>query len=104
MKKMNLILNSFLQALGTLVYIAIVVGIMSNGDKIFSNDKGLLIGMAMLMLFVVSAAICGFLVFGKSIILFLENQKKEALKLLYFTIGWMAIFLAIILLISVALR
>jgi hypothetical protein len=104
MKKMNIALTSFLQALGTFTYVLVVVMIMSNGEKIFSSDKGLLIGVTMLMLFIVSAAICGTLVLVKPIMLYLDNQKKEALKLLYFTIGWLAIFTVVILAVAVLMK
>lgn len=104
MKKINIVLGSFLQALATLVYVGVVVEIMNNGQRIFGKVSGLLGGVAILMLLIVSAATCGFLVFGKSIILFLENQKKESLKLLYFTIGWLALFTFIILFVASLMR
>ncbi|MDD5731314.1 MAG: hypothetical protein PHU42_00220 [Patescibacteria group bacterium] len=100
MKKTSIVLTSFLQAIGTLIYVMIVVVIMNSGTKTLDQTDGALVGVAVLMLLVVSAAICGFLVFGKPVILFLENKKKEALKMLYFTIGWLALFTIIILVIA----
>jgi len=104
MRKMNVITSSFLQALATFAYVLVIVEIMNNGQKLFGNANNLLGGVAMLMLLVVSAAVCGFLVFGKPVMLFLENQKKEALKLLYLTIGWLVAFTAIILAVAVLVQ
>jgi len=104
MKKVNIVLSSFLRALGTFAYVLVIVEIMNNGQKLFGNANGLLGGAAILMLFVVSAAICGLLVLGKPVMLYLDNQKKEALKLLYLTIGWLALFTAIILAVAVLVR
>jgi len=104
MKGNKIISGSFLQALSVSVYVLIVVTIMNNGERIFGKANGILGGVAILMLLVVSATICGFLVFGKPIMLFLENQKKESLKLLYLTIGWLVLFTFIILVIAALMR
>ena len=104
MKKTNLVLKSFLQAILTFAYVLIVVEIMNNGEKIFGKANGLLGGAAILMIFVVSAALCGLLVLGKPIMLYLDNQKKEALKLIYFTIAWLVVFTAVILAVAMLLQ
>jgi hypothetical protein len=41
----------------------------------------------MLLLFVTSAAITGFLVFGKPVMLYIDGKKREAVSLLGYTIG-----------------
>jgi len=45
----------------------------------------------MLILLVISATITGMLVLGKPILLYLENKKIEAIKMLSYTVGWLAI-------------
>ena len=104
MKKTNIVLNGFLRALATFAYVLIVVLIMNNGEKIFGKVNGFLMGVTMLMIFVVSATICGLLVLAKPIMLYLDNQKKEALKLLYLTILWLAFFTVAILVTAVIWR
>jgi len=47
----------------------------------------------MLLLLVISVAITGFAVFGKSIMWYLDGKKKEAPSLLFLTIGFFALIL-----------
>ena len=47
----------------------------------------------MLSLLVVSAAVMAILVFGRPVLLYLDNKKKEALAMLFYTIGWLAVIL-----------
>ena len=93
MKKHNLILRSFANAGGTVLYICAVALFFSNAEKIFGNEKSFLIPVFMLLLFVISASITGLLVLGKPIHLYLSGSKKEAVVLLIATLGWMVIFL-----------
>lgn len=75
-----------LNSLGVLVYVFLVSLFMNNGSKIFGQaDNKLLTPIIALMLFIVSALITGYLVLGKPIMLFLENEKKAGLKLLAYT-------------------
>ena len=48
-----------------------------------------IIPIAMLLLFVTSAAITGFLVFGKPAMLYIDGKKREAVSLLGYTLGIM---------------
>jgi mannose/fructose/N-acetylgalactosamine-specific phosphotransferase system component IIC len=49
------------------------------------------IPIAMLLLLVCSAAITGFLVFGKPVMLYIDGNKKEAISLLGYTLGILVI-------------
>lgn len=66
-----------------------IVFIMYNADKVFGKMKGISDPIAMLMLFVLSAAITGSLVIGRPILLYLDGLKKEAVKMFLFTVGFM---------------
>ena len=44
-----------------------------------------------LSLLVLSASIMAILVFGKPVLLYLDNQKKDAITLLFYTVSWLAI-------------
>jgi len=96
MEKTSYVIKSLVLAAATFLYIAGIVFLISNGEKIFGPKETLIIPIFMLLLLVVSATITGLLVFGKPIMLYLDNRKKEAFTLLFGTIGWLAIFLLLI--------
>ncbi len=89
MKGPNIILTSFLQALGVFIYILLVVQIISALTHLFPEPDQFWQPVILLLLFVVSVAITGLLVLAKPIILYLDGLKKEAIKLFGWTIGWL---------------
>jgi len=93
MKK--LVLIGFLHALGVAVYVTIVAFIMQNGEKIFGTMKDIFGPTAFLLLFVISATITSSLVFGRSVLMYLENRKKEAVYLLFSIIGWLFVLILV---------
>jgi len=98
----KLIFNGFLQAFGVATYIVLVSLLMSNAQRIFGKMDTFFGPVAFLMLFVLSAAITGSLTLGRSVILYLDNHKKEAVKLFLYTVGWLflltvAVFFAVFL-------
>lgn len=97
----KLIRRSFLNALGTVAYIILVGTIMRNAEKIFGKVDDIFAPVIVLTLFVLSAAITGSLILGKPVLLFLEGNKSEAIKLFTYTLGWLAIALLLIVTISV---
>lgn len=96
MQKLNLTLTSFLNALGIAIYIVGVALLMQNGEKIFGKMDNLFGPVAFLLLFIVSAAITGALALGKPALLYFNNQKKEAIKLFLYTIGWIFLMTVIV--------
>ena len=93
--------HSFFHSLGVVVYIILVAALIMNGDKLFNEMNNLLAPIAFLMLFTLSAAIVGLLIFGRPVYMFLNGQKKEALSFMFHTIGFLiieAIFVFVILL------
>jgi hypothetical protein len=80
--------SAFLNAFGTAVYIVIIASLMYFFQESFPKDaNNFLIPIAMLLLFVFSAALTGFLVFGKPAMIYLDGKKKEAISLLFYTLG-----------------
>ena len=67
---------------------------MQNGDKLFGKNNNVATVMAFLMLFVFSATVVGGLVLAKPVMLYLDGQKKEAVKMLLCTVGWLLILMA----------
>jgi hypothetical protein len=79
-------------------YIALIVwGINTVGAILHDKPDTLFIPMAMLSLFVLSAAIMGFLFLSEPLKLFLEGQKQEAVYFFLKTVGIFACFVAIFL-------
>ena len=66
------------------------------------KSNTILVPITLLMLFVMSASITGFLIFGKPVQVYLDGKKKEALSLLMQTLVFFSIitFSAIILLVT----
>ena len=89
---MNRILKgAFINSVGTFVYIVLVVSLIFS-MRVFSGQKdNIIIPVAMLLLFVCSASITGFLVFGKPLMLYIDGKKKEAVSLLVHTIAMLAL-------------
>lgn len=56
------------------------------------QSNSFIVPIALLLLFVLSASITGYFIFGKPILLYLDNQKKEAYRLLQFTLIYLSTF------------
>lgn len=83
--------RAILDSFGTVVYIILVVSLIFSLQAFASEPDTIIIPIAMLLLFVCSAAITGFLVFGKPVMLYLDGKKKDAVKLLSYTLGMLVI-------------
>lgn len=93
MFKEKLMLVALKQALGVAIYIMFVSILMNYGGKIVGDDKTFLGPIAFLMLFVISAATTGYLVVGKSILLYIDGAKKSAVRLFGLTVLWLVLFM-----------
>lgn len=98
MHKNSLLKMSIGQASGTILYVMLVAGLMFNGEAIFGQMQSYWAPVAFLLLFVVSAAITGYLVLGRSILMYWDGLKKEAMQLAMMTVGWLALVMILILL------
>ena len=80
---------ALINSVGTALYIILIVSFMYLGVKgIFGREETILIPIAMLMLFVFSAAFTGALVFGRPIMWYLDGKKRQALSLIFYTLGF----------------
>jgi len=100
----KLIQRSLLNALGTIAYVSVVATIMQNGEKVFESINETIAPIAFLTLFVLSAAVTGGLVLGKPVLMYLDSQKKEAIKLFLYTLCWLALAIVILLTASVLFK
>jgi hypothetical protein len=70
----------FLRALGAAVYIILIVLIVNGVSTFFASQEGTLaIPMTMLSLFVLSAAVMGYLFLAEPISLLVAGHKREAI-------------------------
>lgn len=93
----KLVLVSFIHAVCLAVYVAGISFVLNNGETIFGRTKfSFLAPFSFLMLFVFSAAVCGALVLGRPVMLFIENKKSESVKMFFYTIGWILLVMVLI--------
>ena len=79
--------RAFINSVGTFLYILLLV-LFVFSLQTFSRQKDIIIiPIALLLLFVSSAAITGFLIFGKPVMLYIDGKKREAISLLGYTLG-----------------
>lgn len=83
----KIIKRALIDSIGTTLYIILVVSFIFSLQIFSKKEDIIIIPIAMLLLFVSSAAITGFLVFGKPVMLYLDGKKKEAVALLGYTLG-----------------
>jgi len=96
MEKNKLFKIAALHSLGVVVYIFLVSLVLNNGERIFgAEDNELISPVIFLLLFVFSALLTSGLILGKPILLYLDGQKKESVKLLLATGTGLFIFLLI---------
>ena len=86
MKNEKIWIWSLVNALGVFIYVMAVAWIITNGERIFGQMQNFWGPVAFLLLFVFSALVTGLLVFGRPVYLYLNNFKKEAVKMLLFTV------------------
>lgn len=89
-----------IDAVGVFAYVMLVVWVITNGDKIFGQMQNFWGPVSFLLLFIFSALVCGILVFGRPIYLWFDNAKKEAIKMLLFTVGNLFVIFLLALLVN----
>ena len=93
---MKIIKNALIDVSLTILYIAFASFFMTNQDKVMGNEAISI--MTMLLFLVISVAMMGILIFGKPIFWYLEGKKKEAASLLLYTVGFLFVILAVVVL------
>ena len=104
MKTSKIIFWSIIDAAAVAVYVTGISLLLSNAERIFGKMTGFLGPMAMLLLLVVSAAITGLFVFGRPIYLIYEGQKTEGIKMISYTIGFLALITILVFIILIPLK
>ena len=78
--------NAFFNAAATAAYVIAVGCFLFYAPRIFGRANSAIIPVAMLLLFVFSAALTGSLILGKPVLWYLDGKKQEALSLLASTL------------------
>ena len=86
MKKSKLIIYALVNSLGVLFYVLLVAWIIFNGEKIFGQMANYWGPVAFLLLFCLSAVAVGAMIFGRSVYLYLDGHKSEAITVLAYTL------------------
>lgn len=95
---MKLFLIAFYQALGLTAYCSLVAILFWRGNQLFGRVPNYLGPLLFLILFAVSALICGFITLTKPFLLIWEEKKtKAAIKLIAYTAGWLVLFTLLLL-------
>ena len=96
--------NPLLNALIATLYIVVVASILYYGPVIAGHMDGVIVPIAFLSLFVLSAAVMGFLFLYQPFQLFLAGDKNEAINLFLKTIAIFAFITAFLVVISLSLN
>jgi len=95
MKKHPLVITSLLNTVGTIAYIFLVSQLMNSSALIFSSSDNIYMApFVMLLIFVLSAAVVGGLLFGQAIYLFFAGKRKDSIKSAIYSIGWLFVITA----------
>ncbi len=91
-------------AIGVTVYVSLVVGLMMNLQNVLGVRPGqeFIGGLVILLLFVLSAAVVGSLIFGRPVYLYFSGEKKQSVLLVASTIVWLLVCMVLALVIAVA--
>ncbi len=78
--------KAVLSAVGVTAYVALLVLFMNNGQRILGPQPGVLMGMLMLLVFIISACVTGSLVLLRPALWYVDGKKRDALRLLAYTV------------------
>ena len=89
MQKVHSLKKGFVYSFSIVAYVILIASILQSSNSLFGQSSDVLAPIAMLLLFVVSAAIVGSLMFGEPIYLLINGDKKESLMLGAYTGGFL---------------
>ena len=98
---MKIIKNALINSVLAIAYIALVATFMNRAEDMFGPANEFMAAITMLSLLVFSVGLMGILVFGRPIMWYWDGAKKEAVKLLLCTLGFIFIALIVFVLILV---
>src|SRR4051812_45635091 len=94
--------NPYYNAVLASAYIVIVATLLQNGSYIFGEHDNFLSPIIFLSIFVLSAALMGYLFIGEPVQLFMNGHKKQAFSTFWKTVTTFAGITLVILIVAVA--
>lgn len=93
MKKTTLFFRGMIHAFAVAAYVFLLAAFFSQANQWFGQeDKEIFSPAAAMLMFVFSALVTGGLVLGKPLMMYIDGQKKEGIRLLFFTGIWLLFF------------
>jgi len=91
----TLLVKTFRNTALAAVYVFLVSQIMQHGDKWFGNMNNTVGPFVFLLLFSFSVAVMAGLVFGLSVVLFMDDKKREAIEAAIYSVGWLGVYIVL---------
>lgn len=91
MEKTNYIKKSLLLALATTAYITLVSILMIYLNEYITGQPQMISIIMVLLLLVISAAVCGSLIFAWPVYKMIKGEMRQGFKILGITIGWLIV-------------
>lgn len=88
----ELLIKTFRNTIGAAIYIFAVSQIMQNGERLFGAHDNMFTPFAVMLLFSLSAAVVGGLIFGQAVLLVLEGKKRVGITAAIYSVGWLGIY------------
>jgi hypothetical protein len=98
-KRMNtkqIVFHGLFNALAAAAYIGLIALLLSNAGSTLGPINGPLAAAAFLLVFVISAAVMGIIIFGRPVLWYFNGRKEEAVHLLAATIVFLVAIAAIV--------
>ncbi len=104
-KKKAIFPQGFVPALGIFLYILSTSLFMTNSSRWFGKmDNHVFAPVLFLTLFVVSAMVCGLMMFYKPYLLFMEKKYKDAMDVVFSSTAWLVGFMVMALLFTLFVK
>lgn len=95
MNKKSILRYALLEVLAAVLYVLFISVFFSQAEKIFGPEDTMLSPVVFLLLLVFSVAMMAMTIFGRSIMWYLDGQKKEAVKLLFYKLAYLFVFMVL---------
>lgn len=92
MSKKSILRYASLEALAAVLYVLFISLFFTQAENIFGPEDTILSPVVFLLLLVFSVSMMGMTIFGRSIMWYLDGQKKEAVRLLFYKLAYLFVF------------
>ncbi|MGB4420401.1 MAG: hypothetical protein WBI29_01210 [Candidatus Saccharimonadales bacterium] len=88
----KILLRSLLSTFLAAVYIFLVSQIINSGDRLFGQIDNAIAPFVFLLLFSLSAAVVGGLVFGESLLLLIKGKYSQGIISAVYSVAWLGLY------------